>query len=171
MCLHASQDPYTHIDDHHNRTTTIYTHAQTSNVMCHAATPPSLQHFRDLVLEGSGPSLAGQLVAALVADQLDARGAGGAGGVAELAAALQAGAPAYFGDSDRAFFQATARLKAAEQAGSLAERDAAARDALSGLLRVPQCVDLAQLVGRLAHLRQYEVRVRGLRVFKFRVYG
>ncbi|KAF8069564.1 NUP155 [Scenedesmus sp. PABB004] len=113
-------------------------------------------NFRDLVLEASGPGLAAQLVAALVADQLDAGGGGGAGGVAELAAALQAGAPGYFRDQDRQFFQATAKLKAAEEAGSAAERDAAARDALAGLLRVPQCVNLGQLVPRLAFLRQYE---------------
>lgn len=56
--------------------------------------------------------------------------------------------------------QATAKLKAAEEAGSAAERDAAAREALAGLLRVPQCVNLSQMVGRLAFLRQYEVRRR-----------
>jgi hypothetical protein len=54
--------------------------------------------------------------------------------------------------------QATVKLKAAEEAGSAAERDAAAREALAGLLRVPQCVNLSQMVGRLAFLRQYEVR-------------
>jgi hypothetical protein len=53
--------------------------------------------------------------------------------------------------------QATAKLKAAEEAGSAAERDAAAREALAGLLRVPQCVNLSQMIGRLAFLRQYEV--------------
>lgn len=58
--------------------------------------------------------------------------------------------------------QATAKLKAAEQAGTAAERDAAAKEALAGLLRVPQCVNLNQMVGRLAFLRQYEV---GLCVF------
>eukprot|EP00879_Flechtneria_rotunda_P022745 GHRR01024022.1.p1 GENE.GHRR01024022.1~~GHRR01024022.1.p1 ORF type:complete len:934 (+),score=353.75 GHRR01024022.1:671-3472(+) len=67
-------------------------------------------NFRDLVLEGSGPSLAGQLVAALVADQLETNGGGTAGGVAELANALQAGAPAYFRDQDRQFFQVTGAL-------------------------------------------------------------
>jgi len=53
--------------------------------------------------------------------------------------------------------QATARLKAAEEASSAAERDAAAKEALVGLLKVPQCVNLAQMVPRLAFLRQYEV--------------
>lgn len=114
-------------------------------------------HFRDLVLEGSSPGTAAALVAALVADQLDQAGGGSAaGGVAELATALQAGAPAYFREQDRQFFQATAKLKAAEEAGSAAERDAAAREALAGLLRVPQCVNLSQMMGRLAFLRQYE---------------
>lgn len=57
------------------------------------------------MLEDKGSSLAAQLVAALVADQLEAGAGGAAGGVAELAAALQAGAPAYFRDQDRQFFQ------------------------------------------------------------------
>eukprot|EP00878_Enallax_costatus_P016050 GHUV01016827.1.p1 GENE.GHUV01016827.1~~GHUV01016827.1.p1 ORF type:complete len:1150 (+),score=458.72 GHUV01016827.1:567-4016(+) len=113
-------------------------------------------NFRDLVLEDKGSSLAAQLVAALVADQLEGGASGAAGGVAELAAALQSGAPAYFRDQDRQFFQATAKLKAAEQAATAAERDAAAKEALAGLLRVPQCVNLSQMVGRLAFLRQYE---------------
>lgn len=64
-----------------------------------------LKNFRDLVLEDKGSGLAAQLVAALVADQLEAGAGGAAGGVAELAAALQAGAPAYFRDQDRQFFQ------------------------------------------------------------------
>jgi hypothetical protein len=65
-----------------------------------------LQHFRDLVLEGSSPGTAAALVAALVADQLDQAGGGSAaGGVAELAQALQMGAPAYFREQDRQFFQ------------------------------------------------------------------
>jgi hypothetical protein len=59
---------------------------------------------------------------------------------------------------NRRALQATAKLKAAEEAGSAAERDAAAREALAGLLRVPQCVNLSQMIGRLAFLRQYEVR-------------
>lgn len=63
------------------------------------------QNFRDLVLEGSGPGMAAQLVAALVADQLEAGGGSAAGGVAELASALQHGAPAYFREQDRQFFQ------------------------------------------------------------------
>jgi hypothetical protein len=67
---------------------------------------PLLQHFRDLVLEGSSPGTAAALVAALVADQLDQAGGGGTvGGVAELAQALQMGAPAYFREQDRQFFQ------------------------------------------------------------------
>jgi hypothetical protein len=67
---------------------------------------PLLQHFRDLVLEGSSPGTAAALVAALVADQLDQAGGGGTvGGVAELAQALQIGAPAYFREQDRQFFQ------------------------------------------------------------------
>lgn len=40
-----------------------------------------------------------------MADQLEGGASGAAGGVAELAAALQAGAPAYFRDQDRQFFQ------------------------------------------------------------------
>eukprot|EP00879_Flechtneria_rotunda_P014909 GHRR01015578.1.p2 GENE.GHRR01015578.1~~GHRR01015578.1.p2 ORF type:complete len:614 (+),score=290.82 GHRR01015578.1:3672-5513(+) len=52
--------------------------------------------------------------------------------------------------------QATAKLKAAEEAASPAERDAAAHEALTTLLRVPQCVDLGQIVPTLAYLRQWE---------------
>jgi len=71
--------------------------------MCHICL---LQNFRDLVLEGTRPALAGHLVAALVADQLDkAAGGNAAGSVSELSAVLQAGAPAYFRDQDRQFFQ------------------------------------------------------------------
>lgn len=53
--------------------------------------------------------------------------------------------------------QATAKLSAAEGAGSAAERDALVGEALQGLLAVPQCVNLAEFVPRLAFLRQYKV--------------
>jgi hypothetical protein len=53
--------------------------------------------------------------------------------------------------------QATAKLSAAEGAGSAAERDALVAEALQGLLAVPQCVNLAEFVPRLAFLRQYKV--------------
>lgn len=64
---------------------------------------PLLQTLRDLVFDPDGQRLATSLIAALVSEQLDA--AGGAAGVEELASALQQGAPAYFKDQDRCFYQ------------------------------------------------------------------
>lgn len=58
--------------------------------------------------------------------------------------------------------QATAKLSAAEGAGSAAERDALVAEALQGLLAVPQCVNLAEFVPRLAFLRQYKVSQQSL---------
>jgi hypothetical protein len=55
--------------------------------------------------------------------------------------------------------QATAKLSAAEGSGSATERDALVAEALQGLLAVPQCVNLAEFVPRLAFLRQYKVRM------------
>jgi hypothetical protein len=164
------------------------------------------------MLEDAGAALATNLVSAYLSDQLEgsSSAAGGAGGAAaaaaaggsagatstvgELAAALQSGAPGFFKDQDRQFFQvralhayvcgrcwqlparalaraqhtsaptpcrrpntqANAKLNAAEAAGSAAERDALTKEALAGLLRVPQCVQLGNAVPRLAFLRQYE---------------
>ncbi len=55
--------------------------------------------------------------------------------------------------------QATAKLKQAEEAGSPSEKERLAREAVAQLLKVPQCVNLEQMVPRLAYLKQYEVRV------------
>ncbi len=66
----------------------------------------SLQTLRDLVFDPQGQRLATSLISVLVSDQLDAGGSGGgAAGVDDLAAALQAGAPSYFRDQDRQFYQ------------------------------------------------------------------
>jgi hypothetical protein len=56
--------------------------------------------------------------------------------------------------------QATAKLKAAEGAGSPAEQASLAADAVAQLLRVPQVVPLQQMAGRLVFLQQWEVRAR-----------
>ena len=124
--------------------------------------------LRDLVLDAEGQKLAAALIAALVGEQLDggggggsaagggAGGGGGPGDVEELAALLQARAPAFFRDADRRFYQATARLKAAEEAASPSERAALAADAAARLLRVPQVVPLAQVGPRLVFLRQWD---------------
>lgn len=53
--------------------------------------------------------------------------------------------------------QATAKLRAAESATNPAEREALAREAVALLLKVPQCVNLDQIVMRLAYLKQYTV--------------
>jgi hypothetical protein len=53
--------------------------------------------------------------------------------------------------------QGVSQLSAAETAGTPGERAALAADALSHLLRVPQCCDLDTLTKRLASLRQWKV--------------
>ena len=56
--------------------------------------------------------------------------------------------------------QATARLKAAEGAASGPEREAAVREALAMLARVPLAANLEYLISQLAYLRCYEVGMR-----------
>ncbi|KAI8471772.1 MAG: nucleoporin-domain-containing protein [Monoraphidium minutum] len=114
--------------------------------------------LRDLVLDPEGQRLAASLIAALVGEALDGGGGagGGGGGVEELAGLLQARAPAFFREQDRRFYQATAKLKAAEEAAAPGERAALAAEAVAQLLRVPQVVPLQQMAPRLVFLRQWE---------------
>jgi hypothetical protein len=68
------------------------------------------------MVEEAGSALATQLVNAYLTDQLEGSSAGGApvasagaaGSVRDLAVALQGGAPSYFRDHDRQFFQVRA---------------------------------------------------------------
>lgn len=117
----------------------------------------SLQNLtlRDLVYDPEGDRVAAALISNLVTQQLDARG-----GVDELAALLGKSCPAYFKEDDKIYYKAASKLKAAEQATSLAQRQALAKEAVVDLLRVPLSCDLKYTVSQLAQLKQYEGVVR-----------
>ncbi|KAJ9533495.1 hypothetical protein QJQ45_026554, partial [Haematococcus lacustris] len=125
-----------------------------------------LKTFRDLVLEPGAEEVASRLISCLVTAQLEAASpaasqaaaaAGGAlAGVDEVSAALQAHCASFFREDDRVFYQASAKLKAAEAASSGSEREGLVRDALCSLVRVPLAANLGQLTSQLAYLQAYQ---------------
>ncbi|KAF5829261.1 Non-repetitive/WGA-negative nucleoporin C-terminal-domain-containing protein [Dunaliella salina] len=124
------------------------------------------KNLRDLVYDSDGETVAAKLISVLITQQLDnaATSAGGAAtalggavsGVEEVAAMLQKNCPSYFKEDDRAFYQASAKLKAAETAPNASARAALVSDALATLSRVPLACNLEYLVSQLAYLRCYE---------------
>jgi len=123
-------------------------------------------NLRDLVYDADGETVAAKLISVLITQQLDnaAASAGGTAaalggavsGVEEVAVMLQKNCPSYFKEDDRAFYQASAKLKAAEAAPNASTRAALVSDALATLSRVPLACNLEYLVSQLAYLRCYE---------------
>eukprot|EP00887_Chlorella_sp_A99_P007116 scaffold2.g7116.t1 len=104
--------------------------------------------FREWVSSEEGEAMATQLISVAVGEHLAA-----AGGVAEdLAAALQSGAPSYFKEEDKLYYQASGLLQRAEAAAAAADRETLTSEAVGLLLRVVPQLAYLRAVGPLVEL-------------------